>query len=505
MKKFLLAVAAAAAVFASAAERPARMPARLPGVPVDQTPVYNPAGEEELYIMNVTEVSGWGIDDCVGYKLYVRWADDRSTIWFRDLASGFGRYTADEEYTWIKGTVSGNDISVAAGQVIYRNDEYGQLLNLEAVTVNEAGEVDKFLPELHFTIQGDRIVSADDEVYLGVYEDGPTMDEAGFYIFAHQYSMEPVGEIPAFTPPASAEVQSLLMTYDGGARMVNVARADSTVYIAGLSTMAPLDYVPATVQGDQLFVKGGYILTSNERYFVRLMAAREGEPDEWGYPTMDLLTAYTFDISGDGNTFTLNPASDFIVDVNYELSGMFDGITGVKIFPYAGDVPATPAAPSLMSYNEYDNLMRITVPCEDVDGNYINPEKLAYRFYLDGELYTFSPADYVYLTEDMVDIPYNFTDNYDIYSSGTLKTIYFQTRFTSLEVESVYTVDGDTRSSGKVALTAGVQDPVTADLIDESYTDMLGRQVFDPRPGSLLIVTSRYADGSVVRTKRLVK
>ena len=72
-------------------------------------------------------------------------------------------------------------------------------------------------------------------------------------------------------------------------------------------------------------------------------------------------------------------------------------------------------------------------------------------------------------------------------------------------MESVYTVDGDTRSSGKVALTAGVQAPVTADLIDESYTDMLGRQVFDPRPGSLLIVTSRYADGSVVRTKRLVK
>ena len=60
-----------------------------------------------------------------------------------------------------------------------------------------------------------------------------------------------------------------------------------------------------------------------------------------------------------------------------------------------------------------------------MEGNYINPDKLTYRIYLDGELHTFSPDQYVAIYEPMTDIPSTFTDNYDIYSNGNTKTIFY--------------------------------------------------------------------------------
>lgn len=54
-------------------------------------------------------------------------------------------------------------------------------------------------------------------------------------------------------------------------------------------------------------------------------------------------------------------------------------------------------------------------------------------------------------------------------------------------------------------LTAVGQVSMSALPVEVSYVDLSGRVVKTPTAGSLVIKTSRYADGSVKVTKKLVK
>lgn len=507
-KKVLTALAAvfmSAVAIASATPSRQKVPVRLPGVPMDAEAIYNPQGEETAYIMNVSEYGAiFGEEEQEGYKMAVRRSADGTTIWFRDLNPGFNRYSDDEEYTWIKGTINGNDITVRAGQVVYANEDYGQKLYFEAVTLDESSSVDTFLDEVHFTIVGDRIVQADDNVYIAVYEDGETMDDAGIYMFFFRYDMQPVGEIEKIVPPADAETQQWLLTSNAMPRPVSVARSGDEIYIAGLSEMAPEDYVKGTVKDGVLTIKSGYILTSNERYYIRLIGATEGETDDWGVTSFNVATEYTFEANE--NRLTMTPADMYIIEASYGFTNFYSGIQNVDIFPYAGDKPAVPAAPEV-EYDELNEVLSIVVPSADTDGNYINPANLSYRVLFDGQPYEFSTTDYLGLYENMTEIPYGFTDYWDFYANGPQHTIFLHNapEWTTVTVESTYTVDGvSNTSAGKWSgITSVTGDNPTPESV--TMTDILGRTVTNPSPGSVVIVRSTYSDGSVRTEKRIVK
>lgn len=480
-------------------------PKLLPGVPVMENPIYNPEGSDEAYIMNVTENTFWGDEDVDGYKMTIRRSADGKKIYFQDLTPGFNGDANTEGYSWVAGDINGTDITIPAGQVLYKSPD--QVLYLEIVTVDDYGQVEEFKDDIHFTIDGETIRQADNSLRVSVFKNGDTMDEAGFFIFMNNFEILPMGDVTTFTPPADAEVEQWMMTCDTGSRFMKVARSGNDVYVAGFSSMSPDDYVVGTIQNGKLSFRSGYILTNADTRYIRLIGASEGEPDEWGYPTLTMSSEYTFDVNEAEDHFTLNPSSDYIVEASYFNFTMLNGITNVELFRYAGDKPATPATPEIVSWSDEDQLIRINVPCTDEDGNFINPEHLAYRIYLDGALYEFTPDDYYYLPESMTDLPYSFTDQYDIYSNGDIKTIFFHgPAFNTLEVESIYTVDNDARVSQR-AVYAGIGS-IDADhgtAVDTEYTDVLGRKVANPQPGMFVIKTTKYADGTRNVSKIVVR
>lgn len=509
-KNLLLTVVFAASgclMVANGAERvKMAAPAKLPGVPVMEEPIYNPEGTDETYIMNVTENTFWGDENVEGYKMTVRRSADGSKIYFNNLTPGFNGDENTEGYTWVAGTVEGNDITIPAGQVLYKTDM--QVLYLEVVTVDELGQVKDFLNDVHFTIDNGKITQTDNSLRISVFDDADTQEEAGFFIFMNNFEMQPISDIATFTPPTDAEVEQWMLTSETGSRFVSVARSGNDVYIAGLSSMAPDDYVPGTIADGKLTIKSGYILTSNSMKYIRLIGAREGaEPDEFGFPQLVMIPTYEFDVNEAGDSFTLNPADDYIVEASYFNFNMLDGISGVKIFRYAGDVAATPAAPEISLWSEDEQVIQFTVPCSDVEGNFINPEHLTYRIYLDGEPHVFTPDAYYYLDAAMTDIPYGFSDNYDIYSNGDVKTIYLHApEFGSLEIESTYTVNGDARTSSRAQMS-GIRN-INAEksaIISESFTDLLGRTVSRPTPGAVLIKTTLRADGTRTSAKFIAR
>lgn len=480
-------------------------PAKLPGVPVMDTPLYNPEGTDETYIMNVTENTYWGNEDVDGYKMTIRRSADGKKIYFRDLTPGFNGDANTEGCSWVMGNVDGNDITIPAGQVLYKTSE--QTLYFEVVSFDDYGQVSDFLNDIHFTINGDIISQTDNTVRVAVFDDAETIDEAGFFIFMNNFVIQPISDIFTFTPPADAEIEKWMMTSASESRFVNVARSGNDVYIAGFSSMAPDDYVMGTIANGKLTFRSGYILPSAALKYIRLIGAREGEPDEFGFPQLEMISTYEFDVNEAEDHFTLNPADDYIVEASYFNFNMLNGINNVEVFRYAGDVAATPATPEITDWSEIDGLLQFIVPCTDVDGNYINPDKLTYRIYLDGEPHAFTPDSYSALADEMTDIPYAFTDYYDIYTNGSLKTIFLHApAFTTLEVESTYTVDGDARVSQR-AIYSGIESVSanSSQIVSETYTDILGRTVASPAPGSLLIKTSVHADGTRTVSKVIVR
>lgn len=477
--------------------------AEASSVPVMENPLYDPEGADESYIMNVTENTYWGDEAVDGYKMTIRRSADGKKIYFRDLTPGFNGDANTEGYSWVMGNVEGNDITIPAGQVLYKTEN--QVLYFEVVSFDEYGSVSDFLDEIHFTIDGDIISQTDNNVRVGVY-DNDTYNP-GFFIFINQYNIQPIGDIFTFTPPSDATIEKWMMTSSTESRFVNVARSGNDVYIAGFSSMAPDDYVMGTIADGKLTFLSAYILPSATLKYIRLIGAREGEPDEFGFPQLEMIPTYEFDVNEAEDHFTLNPAGDYIVEASYFNFNMLNGLSNVEVFRYAGDVPATPATPEITNWSEADGLVQFVIPSTDVDGNFINPDKLTYRIYLDGELHKFTPEEYAYLAEEMTDIPYAFTDNYDIYTNGSLKSIYLHApAFTTIEVESTYTVDGDARVSQR-ALYSGIESVAanSSQIVSETYTDILGRTVASPAPGSLLIKTSVHADGTRTVSKVIVR
>ena len=83
------------------------------------------------------------------------------------------------------------------------------------------------------------------------------MDDAGFFLFMNEFVIQPVGELPKFAPAETTEVQPWIMSHADGSAQVKVAFEDDNVFIAGLSPMAPDDYVPGTIADDKLTIKTG--------------------------------------------------------------------------------------------------------------------------------------------------------------------------------------------------------------------------------------------------------
>ncbi|MBQ7632276.1 MAG: hypothetical protein IJS82_05930 [Paludibacteraceae bacterium] len=87
------------------------------------------------------------------------------------------------------------------------------------------------------------------------------------------------------------------------------------------------------------------------------------------------------------------------------------------------EVAATPADPEFTSFafadTNYPNV-KFNIPLEGTEGEDLNPEKLSYIFFVEkeGEVeeLVLTTDLYTELEEDLTEIPYTFTDNWDIYS-----------------------------------------------------------------------------------------
>ena len=179
------------------------------------------------------------------------------------------------------------------------------------------------------------------------------------------------------------------------------------------------------------------------------------------------------------------------------------------------EVPAVPATPVFTDEDVTVNssagwtVLHFTIPTVDVDGNKLNENKLYYNIYLDGEVFTFDPEDYIGLSSAMTNIPYKFEDNinFDIYISNGRHTVYlYTTDFEQVGVQSIYTAgDEENRSDIVYNLNpnvSGINEMASgARVIDTRYYDLTGRQLPTAPATGIYLKHVTYSDGTSTAVK----
>ena len=336
---------------------------------------------------------------------------------------GFSYYSDYmEEPNWIKGTLSedGKSITFDSGQY-YGN--YGETYDFYFAAL----DMNTF--ELASTIT----VEYDAEAGTMTWPEDMMVaerDEDGMYGYFTEITAMVKGTAP--DPLAAPDVittewyfksQSLGTDQETGETVaedynlhVQVAVVGTDVFVKGLCEDIPDAWIKGTLDpatNKVTFPTGQYfgqdgVLWFVFDYFFAGYGANGFEDVVMNYDA----TAKT--LTMESPTFLLINAYWLLVDPNLVLKD----VTLQEI----QDVAATPAQPEIVASKltgtSYPNIT-VEVPDTDTEGNPLLVDKLSYQYWyeVDGtqSLLTLDPAEYTELTEPMTEIPYSFSDDWDIY------------------------------------------------------------------------------------------
>ncbi len=299
-------------------------------------------------------------------------------------------------------------------------------------------------------------------------------------------------------------------------REVQVGRyGENEVYIQGLSEFMPQAWVKGTIDANNVVTVPATLLGIMESFYDIEISCQ---------PT-------TFVYDPDAEKYTAEEFST--VDQDEYPWDMLSNLVLTKIT----EVAATPADPSVadfvfIAYVEEDGTpvyatypyVSFSIPVEDVDGNPLSQSKLSYVIYIEdaeGQQHelTLTTDLYTNLTEDITEIPYNFTDKWDILACGL--SVYLNQgsdeimSWKKIGVQSIYRGMGEERRSNigwfniqeylaEFGLNTGISDIEVSNDKSATYFDLQGR-VADKSQKGILIMQTRDVKGNLKSTKVLRK
>lgn len=324
-------------------------------------------------------------------------------------------------------------------------------------------------------------------------------EEGGTSSLCGSITMTPVYD-KVITPPTSATHQEYSYKYvmDGveGNSFADVAFDGKDVYIKGLCTSLPDIWLKGTNDNGKITFKSGQYMGAITYHHYFSAAHREKKTVDGQEKEVWVLDdEWTCDISEDRKTIQFEKDRRFTVliaeDVSYALEK-----GELKEF---NEVLSTPQKPEIISMEDIGGIaLFFKQPTIDINGNSIRPQNLSWRLYFDDKLYTFSPDMYNSLTEPLTEIPYAYNDDWDFIMHGNEQSVYiYETKYNTIGVESVYTLNGEKMVSERAYYKAtGISENVTNKQVKKTYyTNIDGRRINKPRKG-VYIKTDIYTDGT---------
>lgn len=372
--------------------------------------------------------------------------------------------------------------------------------------------------------------AADPEILLGLANYGELADAQGNLTGEMGYSWRGFGEYDiklttrepcnGVTPPDGAAINKWVFEDEFEKAFVDVAFDGDDIYIQGLDRGIDRWWVKGWVKGHisdgKVTIPSGSYIGINEAvaYYSYLWGAQI----EYGYDdegneimTGSPLDEVVFDYDAEAQKLTLRNGyatcsmpEDFYVLTFYE---------GVTVFNQHRNVDTPPAPPYDLDVQPWDDyleagLLGFRIPNVDIDGGLLDTDRLYYRIYFNGELFTFTPSAYSHLgiEEDMVNVPLDLYDNWDIFRAENYVSIFFQFELPAegCGVQSMYiNEEGKEIFSEITSSGSGVESTVMQpEETSRAYYNLQGQRVDETYNGPV-VCRIVYSDGSVKTVKRM--
>ena len=366
---------------------------------------------------------------------------------------------------WFECTLSGDKLTIPGGQLALSED--GVDVTLEVLEYTETDEEGDYVlcdkTEMVFTITDGVISSAADDAegdyILGLYvNDG---DDSGWSGYGdYNYVMTPFTGKTVTVP--SVARQRWAMVSNGSGHFVEIVTDEEAVYVGGLFEEIPDGWVKAELSGDVATLPlSTYLGTDGNYYYFAQSSFVDEEWDDWyeeyvkvAYPSSAPVT-FDFDrvgrnLKSDGciSLTTGEPAEDeWYAQMTVEAPEIY----------YQDRKPGTaPASASDLEIDSEYDCMTFNLPQLDVEGNLLSADRLFYNVYINGKLYTFSVDEYYAIPEDMTDIPYDFTDDWDFGHDGSIHFIYhYEDNMEYFGIRPFYVEDDGTKTYGALVNSNG--------------------------------------------------
>lgn len=452
-----------------------------------------PEGEFINYLRNgdsyVGSLFGVFYQEVIGGAAPAVFAAD-GTVYLKNLITG---YSCNG---WVKGTVEGSKITITLPQPILEQSgyiyfaellQYDELEEFYVPVADETVTLDYDATTRAISVpQGSKLASGDNII-------GLTDDTGEWYGYGDwNFSMAPV-EIECVTAPEGLETsQYVISAEDYSGHIVNVGFDGNDVYVQGIYDALPDAWVKGTIEGDKVVFKNGQYIGA-DTYHQFLVSATEVQSDYYtNYELSDADITFEYD----AESKVLSNGSLFLVNAGTETVYYAEAYKNASIAPFV-EAPATPAAPTYAAYTYmgYDyyflyqygwGYLEFELAQEDADGNFILADKLSYAIYtrVNGEekVMEFNPDTYLELTEAMTEIPYGFTEGWDIYSNA----IYlYVTGVDAFGIQTIYRGGGEERRSEIVWAETGVEPqpeketPTYPELDPNNVGNSIGFGLFD--------------------------
>lgn len=451
--------------------------------------------------------------------------------------------------TYVKGTLSGNRITVNTGQVLewYPEEGYGiQLVVLETringdkVDFYYAPDINKV--EFIVTDNGSITMSLPGKQFDG--NDPPQYvlsitytDEPGFLgVSDYTQKYEPTGLTLVEMPKDAEVVQYVYLDEFGYASLVNVAFYNSDLYIQGLSSMLPEAVLKATVNGDSALIsQDEYLGIYFDQFFIFTKVLYDNpDYDEEDYESSPYILApsnvgFPLQINREESTISANQEGIYLsLQPDEDISNSI-GVFGTFELTYQESAAGTPVNPYNLVYTtEYSaqgfNDFMFTLSNYSVEGRLLDTETLYYRIFVDGEPLIFEEeVGYNLQGKETVmyyGVPgqqrymvFGFMNGEDIYKFSETEFdigIYVE-GVTTVGVQAIYIYEGKVTQSqlvtlnvetGEITQESGVEQISSSPVVKTQRYTLNGLKA-DSNAKGILIEKQIHADGTVTAKKIL--
>lgn len=460
---------------------------------------------------------------------------------------------------WVKGTLGadGKTITIPAGALIlygvtepapWEDYEGGEVygLRLHILEIQDTGNgtytygIAEGDPDIVWTLDeasGElRLTSTDVDAYniMGVvYVSPESPEDDGQWNGYADYATVciPFTDEPQTVPEGLVTQEySMLYEYNDGwnptvvkGKLVQVGFDGNDVYVTKFSADYPDTWIKGTLSDGKIHFPRQLLLVNQYNDAVYFGS----------YNTIEIITEwgsyYEWEMSYDDVVFDYDAQTrSFSTEMNCNVNASALQFSGVEMFEKPAfavfeDKAATPADPAITYFDGWETekgytyFADLNIPVTDTEGNFINPDKLSFRFFTsEDDVYSFTREnyfrtddadgwDYTPVWEDgMTEIPYTITDEAGDFS---YERAYFRGgELERIGVQSIYRGGGEVHRSNiffydeGIVVGIGAPQSATAQKTESTLFDLTGRTASAGAKG-LFVERLRRADGTVTARK----